>query len=144
MASSCHSVPASSSGSWSYDVYLSFRGDDTRKNFVDHLYLALVQRLVDTYKDDKKLPRGESITPSFVNAIEESRISVIIFSKNYADSTWCLDELACIMKCRNETGKIVMPIFYDVEPFEVRKQEGEFGKGFAKHELSENNNKVES
>nr|GEW15145.1 hypothetical protein [Tanacetum cinerariifolium] len=30
-----------------------------------------------------------------------------------------------------------MPIFYDVEPFDVRKQIGEFGKGFAKHESSE-------
>nr|GFA19476.1 TMV resistance protein N-like [Tanacetum cinerariifolium] len=143
-SSSFHSAPAASScHSWIYDVFLSFRGEDTRKNFVDHLYSALSERLIDTYKDDEKLPRGDSIGPSLLKAIEESQMAVIIFSKNYADSSWCLDELQYIMKCRDERGQIVMPIFYDVEPSEVRKQKGQFGQGFAKHE-SENNKKVES
>ncbi|GKE49032.1 TMV resistance protein N-like protein, partial [Tanacetum coccineum] len=46
------SFSSSSSGSYVYDVFLSFRGEDTRKTFVDHLYYALEQRHIRTYKDD--------------------------------------------------------------------------------------------
>lgn len=127
------------SSSWDYDVFLSFRGEDTRKKFVDHLYSALQLRGIYTYKDDEKLPRGEVIGPSLFKAIRESRIVVIVFSKNYADSSWCLDELAYIMKCKD----IIMPIFYDVDPSDVRKQKGEFGKAFEKQKL-ENTTKAES
>ena len=124
----------SASSLHSYDVFLSFRGEDTRKTFVDHLYSALEQRLIRIYKADDTLSRGESIRPSLFKAIEESHIAVIVFSKNYADSTWCLDELAHIMKCRDERGLTVIPIFYHVDPSEVRKQKGEFGEAFAKQE----------
>ncbi|KAL4574275.1 hypothetical protein LXL04_021103 [Taraxacum kok-saghyz] len=93
-SSSCSpSDPAFSSKVGKYHVFLSFRGEDTRKTFVDHLYTALVQNGIYTYKDDETLPRGDSIGPSLMNAIEESQIAVIVFSKNYANSTWCLDEL---------------------------------------------------
>ncbi|KAL7588768.1 hypothetical protein Lser_V15G37389 [Lactuca serriola] len=126
MASSSSSSPALapviSSQSWKYDVFLSFRGEDTRKTFVDHLYMALERDGIYTYKDDETLPRGNSIRPSLLKAIEESQIAVVIFSENYVDSSWCLDELACIMKCKKTKGQIVMPIFYDVDPSEVRKQ----------------------
>lgn len=98
---------ASSSQSWIYDVFLSFRGEDTRKTYVDHLYDALVQNGIHTYKDDEELPRGETIGPALFKAIEESRIAVIVFSENYANSSWCLDEVTYIMRCRNERGQIV-------------------------------------
>ncbi|CAH1431580.1 unnamed protein product [Lactuca virosa] len=92
-------------------------------------------------RTNETLPRGESIGPSLVKAIEESEIAVIIFSENYAVSSWCLDELACIMECKDAKGQIVMPIFYDVDPSEVRKQKGKYREAFAKHEL-ENKKKV--
>ncbi|XP_023764580.2 TMV resistance protein N [Lactuca sativa] len=142
-SSSSLSAMGFSSEVWKYHVFLSFRGEDTRKTFVDHLYTALEQQGIFTYKDDETLPRGESIGPSLVTAIEESPIAIIIFSKNYADSSWCLDELSHIMKCKDTRGQIVMPIFYDVDPSEVRKQKLRYGEAFVKHEL-ENNKKVES
>ncbi|PWA48642.1 toll/interleukin-1 receptor (TIR) domain-containing protein [Artemisia annua] len=125
---------SSSSRSYSHDVFLSFRGEDTRKKFVDHLYKALIDRLIRTYKDDITLPRGESVGPALLEAIEESKFAVIVFTKNYADSSWCLDELVHIMKCMADPERrlLVIPIFYDVEPTEVRKQKGEFGEAFAK------------
>ncbi|KAL8252441.1 hypothetical protein R6Q59_036134 [Mikania micrantha] len=139
---SFHSAPSSSSQSCKYDVFLSFRGKDTRKTFVDHLHSTLKQHPIHVYKDDTTLPRGEIINQSLIEAIEESRIAIIIFSKNYAGSSWCLDELTHIMKCNNERDLIVLPIFYDVEPTEVRKQTGEFGEAFAKQE-ARNGTKVE-
>ncbi|KAJ9554620.1 LOW QUALITY PROTEIN: hypothetical protein OSB04_018665 [Centaurea solstitialis] len=140
MASSSSS--SSSSRSWEYDVFLSFRGTDTRNTFVDHLYSVLVQQGIYTYKDDQTLPRGETIGPSLFKAIEESQIAVVIFSENYADSSWCLQELAHIMKCKDERGQIVIPIFYHVDPSELRNQKRKYGEAIAKHE-SENKN-VES
>ncbi|GJW49378.1 Toll/interleukin-1 receptor domain-containing protein [Tanacetum coccineum] len=133
---------SSSSGSYVYDVFLSFRGEDTRKTFVDHLYSALEQRHIRTYKDDVTLPRGESVGPALLKAIQESRHAVIIFSKNYANSSWCLDELVHIMKCRAENGQIVMPVFYNVDPLDVRKQKRDFGEAFSK-QVAENTTRAE-
>ncbi|KAK1427544.1 hypothetical protein QVD17_16231 [Tagetes erecta] len=136
-------MPFSSSESCNCDIFLSFRGEDTRNTFVDHLYSALVDRKISTYKDDETLTRGESIRPALYNAIKESRIAVIVFSENYGDSSWCLEELTHIMKCKDERGLVVMPVFYGVTPSEVRKQEGDFGRRFAKQEIG-HVNKAES
>ncbi|PWA95156.1 NB-ARC domains-containing protein [Artemisia annua] len=133
---------AASSSSSPSSHFIS-RGEDTRKTFVDHLYTSLVQQGIQTYKDDETLPRGESVGPSLQKAIRESRIAVVVLSETYADSSWCLDELAYIMECMTTRGQIVMPVFYDVDPSDVRKQKGKYGEAFAKHEL-ENNQKVES
>ncbi|KAB2631679.1 TMV resistance protein N-like [Pyrus ussuriensis x Pyrus communis] len=119
-----------------YDVFLSFRGEDTRKNFTDHLYAALDLKGIMTFRDDLKLGRGKSIAPELLKAIEESRFAVVVFSRNYASSAWCLDELSKICECMKELGQTVFPVFYDVDPSVVRKQTGSFGKAFATHEES--------
>ncbi|WKA00138.1 hypothetical protein VitviT2T_018526 [Vitis vinifera] len=128
-SSSTPSIPRTST----YDVFLSFRGEDTRYNFTDHLYSALGRRGIRTFRDDK-LRRGEVIAPELLKAIEESRSSVIVFSENYARSRWCLDELVKIMECQKDLGHAVFPIFYHVDPSHVRKQEGSFGEAFARYE----------
>ena len=119
-----------------YDVFLSFRGEDTRDNFTDHLYTDLVRRGITTFRDDK-LRRGKEIQPELLKAIEQSRSS-IVFSQNYADSRWCLEELAKNMECRKEYGQIVLPIFYHVDPFDIRKPRGTFGEAFTKYDYEEN------
>ncbi|KAK9267736.1 hypothetical protein L1049_010169 [Liquidambar formosana] len=117
-----------------YDVFLSFRGEDTRKNFTDHMYAALVRHCFSTFRDDDELQRGEEIGPGLLTSIEQSRISVVIFSRNYADSRWCLDELVKILECKRTFKQIVLPIFYGVDPSDVRAQRGTYAQAFAKHE----------
>ncbi|KAM7466160.1 hypothetical protein LguiB_013722 [Lonicera macranthoides] len=119
---------------WNYDVFLSFRGEDTRKNFTDHLYDALTRAGIRTFRDNDQLPRGKHIPFQLMKAIEESRISIIVFSKNYASSRWCLNELVKVLECKNTRGQLVLPIFYDVGPSHVRKQTGSFEKVFAGYE----------
>lgn len=120
--------------SYKYDVFLSFRGKDTRKNFVDHLYEALTRQGIHTYKDDEKLNKGNRIKDELLKSIEESKFYIIVFSKNYASSSWCLDELVEIMESQKKTvEKVVYPVFYDVDPFEIRKQHGAVGEAFTKH-----------
>ena len=137
---------SSSSRQWKYDVFLSFRGMDTRNNFTDHLYAALQRTGIFTFRDNEMLERGKSISPELLKAIEESRISIVILSKNYASSTWCLDELAKIIQCMEVMGMTVLPIFYDVNPSDVRKQMGTFAQAFAEHEerLKENTEEVKT
>ncbi|XP_070001794.1 TMV resistance protein N-like [Nicotiana sylvestris] len=119
---------------WKYDVFLSFRGEDTRKTFTGHLYEGLRNGGIFTFQDDKRLEHGASISEELCKAIEESQVAVIIFSKNYATSRWCLDELVKIMECKTQFGQTVIPVFYDVDPSHVRNQRESFAEAFSKHE----------
>ena len=87
-----------------------------------------------TCRDEEKLERCTSISPDLLKVIEESWFAIFILSKNYASSTWCLDELAKIIQCMKEIGITVLPIFYDVGPSNVQKQMGSFAQTFATHE----------
>ncbi|KAM5552771.1 hypothetical protein ABKV19_025139 [Rosa sericea] len=127
------SLPLSSTdhqNHYTYEVFLSFRGEDTRSNFTDHLYTALRDRGIETFRDADKLRRGEEISAALLKAIKESRVSIIVFSQNYASSRWCLDELVNILECRSK-GQEVIPVFYKVDPSDVRHQIGAFGDAFA-------------
>ena len=136
------SFPSSSKPHPEYDVFLSFRGEDTRIIFTDHLYYALTDQGIITFKDDKELDKGKPIL-QLLDAIEKSRMAVIILSKMYASSSWCLEELAKIVECMKERELIILPIFYHVDPSHVRHQRGTFGEAFANHEVKENPDKVQ-
>ena len=94
------------------EVFISFHAEDTRTRFTSHLFAALERKRIRAY-------RGEFIQAELMKAIETSRIAVVVFSKNYATSNWCLDELVKIMKCRRVLNQTVLPIFYDVFPPDV-------------------------
>ncbi|CAK8577205.1 unnamed protein product [Lathyrus sativus] len=117
-----------------YDVFVSFRGEDTRNNFTDFLFGALQTQGILAFRDDTNLPKGESIAPELLHAIQHSHIFVVVFSTNYASSTWCLQELEKICECVQVSGKHVLPVFYDVDPSEVRHQKGFYAEAFSKHE----------
>ncbi|KAG7945297.1 hypothetical protein I3843_15G144500 [Carya illinoinensis] len=116
-----------------YDVFLSFRGEDVRHNFLSHLYDALCQKGIYTYIDNY-LERGEQISLALFKAIEASRISIIILSEHYASSTWCLDELIKILECKKTKQQMVLPVFYKVDPSIVRKQKESYGEALANYE----------
>ncbi|KAI5356047.1 hypothetical protein L3X38_008942 [Prunus dulcis] len=135
-ARKAHKASSSSSSSkrWKYQVFLSFRGEDTRKGFTGHLHAALSDAGISAFLDDNELERAEFIKTQLEQAIHGSMISIIVFSKRYADSSWCLDELVKIMECRERLGQQVIPLFYNVEASDVRKQTGSFAQAFEKHE----------
>ena len=132
---------SSSTHRWGYDVFLSFRGEDTRNGFTGYLYHSLCDEGIDTFIDNY-LRRGEEISEELLKTIESSMISVVVFSQNYLGSRWCLDELVKIMQCRTN-GQLVLPVFYKVDPSEVRKQMGNFAAVFTELE-KKFNNKVQS
>ncbi|CAI0543682.1 unnamed protein product [Linum tenue] len=104
-----------------HDVFISFRGSDVRDRFVAHLRAALHREGVTSFLDDdsRHLPRGENLEEAIPRAIERSRISVVVLSRNYATSEWCLDELVTIMRCctgnstvGSRASQVAIPIFY--------------------------------
>ncbi|KAG7948147.1 hypothetical protein I3843_14G132600 [Carya illinoinensis] len=128
------SSPSSSTPRLTHDVFLSFRGEDTRTSFTDHLYEGLKQRGIRVFRDDKSLKKGKCISQELLQAIQESQYAIVIFSANYASSKWCLRELAEIVEWEEKKNLTIIPIFYLVDPSDVRKQGGTFKKAFAAHE----------
>ncbi|XP_040361360.1 TMV resistance protein N-like isoform X2 [Rosa chinensis] len=141
--SSSHFTP----NSCPYDVFLSFRGVDTRDTFTGHLRSSLVRKGIRTFIDDEELREGEEISSPLLKAIEGSKISIVIFSENYASSKWCLDELVKILECKEspKQQQLVWPVFYKVDPSVVRYQTGKYKVALAKHErrLKDNMDKVQ-
>ncbi|MED6203788.1 hypothetical protein PIB30_002551 [Stylosanthes scabra] len=116
------------------DVFLSFRGKDTRYGFTGNLYEALSRKGINTFFDDDDIQSGDEITPTLLSAIQESRIAIVVLSPNYDSSSFCLDELVHILRFIKGNNRLVVPVFYDVDPCDVRHQIKSFGKAMAKHE----------
>ncbi|KAK4267291.1 hypothetical protein QN277_024089 [Acacia crassicarpa] len=116
-----------------YDVFISFRGTDTRHGFLSHLKKELRQKQIDAYVDNR-LESGNRISLSLVRAIKESLMSLIIFSKDYASSRWCLEELVQIIECMVNQNQIVIPVFYNTDSSDVRHQKGFYDAAFVKHD----------
>ncbi|GLJ45328.1 hypothetical protein SUGI_0954140 [Cryptomeria japonica] len=115
-----------------YHVFLSFRGEDVRKTLVDHLFQALSAAGLHVFIDSEKLKKGEMIGLSLETAIESSAIRIPVFSKGYADSTWCLKEAAAMLS----TPGLIIPLFYHMDPTHVRypvKDSSPYSRSFLKH-----------
>ncbi|MED6225709.1 hypothetical protein PIB30_096261 [Stylosanthes scabra] len=116
-----------------HDVFISFRGEDIRDNFLSHLRKEFRRNQIDFFLDDEKLHPGDEISSTLVRAIEESSISLVIFSKHYASSRWCMEELVKIIECMKQYQRIVIPVFYNIDPSDVRHQKRTFSEAFDVH-----------
>ncbi|CAN1830483.1 Disease resistance protein L6 [Linum perenne] len=126
-----------------YEVFLSFRGPDVRRTFADCLYSSLVRSKIRTFRDEEDLWKGETIGPSLVKAITESKIHIPIFTIGYASSRWCLQELAKMVDCRKTGGEggkgqqVILPVFYFITPRDVRHPDsGPYKEAFEVHNQS--------
>ncbi|MED6195883.1 hypothetical protein PIB30_042131 [Stylosanthes scabra] len=120
-----------------YDMFISFRGEDTRNGFTSHLHSTLRKNHIETFID-YRIKKGGAIWDKLVDAVRDSKLFLVIFSENYASSKWCLRELVEIMECKKkkEQHVIVISVFYRIEPTHVRNQTGTYHTAFARHEGS--------
>ncbi|KAL6200798.1 hypothetical protein ACLB2K_030579 [Fragaria x ananassa] len=131
MASSSSS---SSTRGWKYDVFLSFRDTGARKGIANDICNRLSRSGIKTFMDEQGLEIGDVISPALIKAIKESRFAIVIFSQNYASSAWSLEELRQI--CLSMEDNRILPLFFEVDPTDVRHQKKSFEEAFSKHETS--------
>ncbi|KAL4572081.1 hypothetical protein LXL04_018850 [Taraxacum kok-saghyz] len=128
-----------------YDVFLSFRGGDTRDNFTSHLHGALKRNNFHVFHDTSLRP-GSMIGDQLLECIRQSRIFVVLFSTNYADSKWCLKELDHMMRCVDMKAEhhIILPVFLNVKQSDVGSQRGSYEEAFTHHETRFSQEKVKN
>lgn len=80
-----------------HQIFINFRGDQLRNNFISHLVDALRRNKINIFIDYQEL-RGEDIS-ILLKRIEESKIALVVFSSKYTESKWCLREAVKIKDC---------------------------------------------
>jgi hypothetical protein len=132
MASSSNSAFASTSTAdgnncYKYDVFLNHRGPDVKKTFASHLYRQLKANGLRVFLDQEELQKGDELTPQIKGAIRDASVQIAIFSLNYCESPWCLNELLLMLESKEERGSTIIPVFYGVKPSEPRWTQGDNG-----------------
>ncbi|KAJ4981252.1 hypothetical protein NE237_032089 [Protea cynaroides] len=123
---------AANDGCSNFQVFLSYRWIDTGNTFTGFLRWFLKREKIDVFIDSKDLPRGEQMLPNLIQLIESSKISIPVISEHYADSKWCLIELAKMVERHESESHIILPIFFNVNLEDVKKQTGIFEASFEK------------
>eukprot|EP00253_Pinus_taeda_P012754 PITA_12754 len=103
-----------------YDVFISHRGPDVKKGLASHIYRRLTLHGLRVFLDRQELQEGERMTPQIEGAIRTASVHVLIFTPGYANSHWCLNELLLVL----ESGSTILPVFFNVEPSELRWTQG--------------------
>ncbi|KAL3730342.1 hypothetical protein ACJRO7_027363 [Eucalyptus globulus] len=115
-----------------YDVFISYRLEDMLHT-MSHLKSALERREMRTFFD-YTLDGGVPYRPAIDEAVERSKIAVMVVSQNYHFSPWCLNELVKILECRKKWGLIVLPIFWGMNARKLREQRRHFVKNIGQGE----------
>lgn len=114
-----------------YDVFLSFRGADTRQGFTNDLYNALNTEGIKVFRDDDELKIGDKIEV-ILKAIDNSRICIPVLSPNFANSSWCLREVERMVNLKKD----IVPIFFNVATNDVKLETNLYADALLKHEVS--------
>ncbi|XP_057836203.2 disease resistance protein TAO1 isoform X2 [Cryptomeria japonica] len=117
----------------SYDVFINHRGPDVKSTLATALYGMLTGMALSVFWDAQELEHGDFLPPTIEAAMRSALLYIAIFSKSYAESPRCLAELSLML----ETGTRIIPIFYDVDPSDLRwveKGKGVYDQAFKEHE----------
>ncbi|KAF7849671.1 hypothetical protein BT93_L0407 [Corymbia citriodora subsp. variegata] len=116
-----------------YEVFLSFRGPVMHRGFADFLYSSLTGVGIHVFGNKEELERGKEIDSQPTQAIEQSKVSIPVISNEYVSSESCLPELNQMVECMDSKNRIIIPIFYYVDPSDLRHCTGPFEKALGEH-----------
>ncbi|GLJ44460.1 hypothetical protein SUGI_0932860 [Cryptomeria japonica] len=117
----------------SFDVFINHRGPDVKHKLAGSIYNILNDMEITVFLDSKELEYGDFMPTTLEAAMRGASLHIAIFSKRYAESPWCLEELFFMLK----TGAKIIPVFYYVEPTDLRyvaQRKGIYVDAFKKHE----------
>ena len=110
-----------------YDVLISFNGEDIRRKFVSHLDSALSSVGLTTFLHYQNAVESMHVQQPILNLC---RVVIVVFTKTYSQSAWCLHQLQQIIAWHETYCRHVLPVYYEIQPSDVRLQKGDFGKAF--------------
>lgn len=143
-ASASSSSSSASTPNGPYQVFINHRGPDVKKSFASFLYRELKSRGLQVFLDQPELAPGHLIPSQIKAAIQSASVQIAIFSKTYAESKWCLDELVHMLETtRRDTisqRATILPVFYEVKPSELRRTDrGAYANAMRKHKQRSRN-----
>ncbi|XP_057859041.1 probable 2' cyclic ADP-D-ribose synthase BdTIR [Cryptomeria japonica] len=118
-------------GPW--DIFINHRGPDVKVTLARAIYNALHAMGFRVFLDSEELQLGNFLPEALQEAMLGASLHVAIFSPGYAQSPWCLAELSFMLK----SGKPIIPVFYCVEPTDLRgvaQGKGVYVNAFLEHE----------
>jgi len=118
---------SSSNLSRKYDVLIHFDGEDIRRKFVSHLDFTLSAVGLTTFLHQENAVKGIKIQEPI---LDFCRVAIVVFTKTYSESAWCLHQLQQIIQWHETYSRHVLPVYYEIQPSDVRLQKGHFGKAF--------------
>jgi len=130
MTSSIPSMQFASSSSklpWMYDVLINFSEEDIERKFVSHLDSALSAVGFTTFLHHQNTVESTHTQEPILNLC---RVAIVVFTKSYSKSAWCLHQLQQIIHWQETYCRHVLPVYYEIQPSEVRFQTGDFWKAF--------------
>ncbi|GLJ24554.1 hypothetical protein SUGI_0469200 [Cryptomeria japonica] len=114
-----------------YHVLINHRGPDVKRTLASLIYHRLEGHGLRVFLDKHELQAGDSLTPAIKSAICSASVQIAIFSKTYAQSACCLNELLWMFDSRSS---IIIPIFYDIQPSDLRHvDQGAYAGAFQQH-----------
>jgi len=90
---------------YDYDVFVSYSSKDTNKGewtktFIDYLKVLINIKGADvnSFYDNEEMRLTGSLSENLTNHVEESALFIMILSKNYLKSNWCISEYKSFIK----------------------------------------------
>ncbi|WVZ17567.1 hypothetical protein V8G54_010549 [Vigna mungo] len=108
-----------------YDVLINFTGEDIHRKFVSHLNSAFSTVGLTTFLHHPNAVKSTHIQQPILS---HCHVGIVVFTQTYSKSAWCLDQLQQIIKWHETYCRHVLPVYYEIQPSDVRLQKGDFGK----------------
>lgn len=103
-----------------YDVFISHAWED-KEGFVDELVSEMRKEGIVVWYDTTQMAWGDSMRQRIDDGLKKSKFGVVVLSPNYIaeDKYWTKAELNGLFQLESVNGKILLPIWYNLNKKDV-------------------------